>query len=61
MFNFVIYLILNYGGALALGFAAHDYFEIKGHTNWYDWLAVIFLVGGASNGLYLLLVKGDKK
>jgi len=59
-FNYILYVILNFGGALALGMAAHDYFEIKGYTNWYDWLGFWFIIGGASHGLYLLLVKGVK-
>jgi len=58
--KFIIYCILNFGGAAAIGFAATDYFEIKGRCDWYDWLAIMFLVGGASHGLYLLLVKDNK-
>jgi hypothetical protein len=59
--KYIIYVILNFGGASAIGFAANDYFRVKGHTDWYDWLALMFLVGGASHGLYLLLVKGEER
>lgn len=58
--KYFIYAILNYGGALAIGSAANDYFNMKGHTDWYDWLALAFIVSGVSHGLFLLFVKEEK-